>query len=132
MPAAVICVRTLGKAFCEGMCMRSPAALHELTWFLFCCFCCCLLFVLPSFLPPIRPDWSKGVEYYQRQREPNTIMFHAVQDAEIKKKVVASVQNTQADRTPPQLRLHGLSAHHLVCFCVFACLDVSYCSPGQR
>jgi mRNA export factor len=31
-------------------------------------------------------DWSKGVEYYQRQRDPCTIMLHAVQDVEIAKK----------------------------------------------
>lgn len=31
-------------------------------------------------------DWSKGVEYYQRQKEPNAIMLHSVQEAEIAKK----------------------------------------------
>jgi hypothetical protein len=87
--------------------------------------------VVPSFLP--FPDWSKGVEYYQRQREPNTIMFHAVQDAEIKKKVVASVtRHRQTKSALLRPRLRGLFAHHLLCFYVFACLAVSYCSPGQR
>lgn len=31
-------------------------------------------------------DWSKGVEYYQRQKEPCSIMLHAVQEVEIAKK----------------------------------------------
>jgi mRNA export factor len=31
-------------------------------------------------------DWSKGVEYYQRQKEPCTLMLKAVQEAEIAKK----------------------------------------------
>jgi len=34
-------------------------------------------------------DWSKGVEYYQRQKDPCTIMLHATPDAEIAKKNVA-------------------------------------------
>jgi mRNA export factor len=31
-------------------------------------------------------DWSKGVEYYQRQKDPCCIMLHPVNDAEIAKK----------------------------------------------
>ena len=31
-------------------------------------------------------DWSRGVEYYDRQKQPNQIMLHAVKEEEIKKK----------------------------------------------
>jgi len=38
------------------------------------------------------------VEYYQRQREPCSIMLHAVQDAEIKKKVPKSVSSSEQQK----------------------------------
>lgn len=31
-------------------------------------------------------DWSKGIEYYQKQKEPCCIMLHAVQEIEVAKK----------------------------------------------
>ena len=31
-------------------------------------------------------DWSRGVEYYDRQKQPNAILLHAVKEDEIKKK----------------------------------------------
>ena len=31
-------------------------------------------------------DWSKGIEYYDRQKQPNAILLHAVKEEEIKKK----------------------------------------------
>jgi len=31
-------------------------------------------------------DWSKGIEFYDRQRQPNSILLHAVKDDEIKRK----------------------------------------------
>ena len=32
-------------------------------------------------------DWSKGIEYYDRHKQPNAILLHAVKEEEIKKKV---------------------------------------------
>ena len=31
-------------------------------------------------------DWSRGIEYYDRQKQPNAILLHAVKEEEIKKK----------------------------------------------
>ena len=31
-------------------------------------------------------DWSKGIEYFDRQKQPNAILLHAVKEDEIKKK----------------------------------------------